>query len=76
MAGYKLPKLPNHEAARQGSKHNPTSRTNMKSVLIALAAAPAAGLMVELAVDLNSPDMEASVRARRLATPRPPRGSP
>ena len=48
----------------------------MKTTLIALAAAPAAGLMVELAVDLNSPDMEASVRARRLATPRPPRGSP
>ncbi|KAH8052024.1 transferase [Aureococcus anophagefferens] len=32
----------------------------MKTCLIALAAAPAAGLMVELAVDLNSPDMEAS----------------
>ncbi|KAH8075020.1 transferase [Aureococcus anophagefferens] len=32
----------------------------MKTTLIALAAAPAAGLMVELAVDLNSPDMEAS----------------
>ena len=37
----------------------------MKTCLIALAAAPAAGLMVELAVDLNSPDMEASVRGRR-----------